>query len=191
MGDLNQALAALKDIHLPAAAPWWDLAWGWWMLLLLMLLLLFFVCKYAYKIKKSWQKKQTKKVLLAEVRHSFVVLQQDMAQGQDKQRVLRSISSLLRRVCLTVLPQHDTAGCIGDAWLHFLDAQWLAYQPKRQFSDPILAFLLTHAAYKAHFSEKEQQNIQLLLDISQTWAELVIQRAKTCDIQVQGVNTHV
>lgn len=110
----NQALAQLKDIHLPADVSWWPLAPGWYVLLVLMIVLVFFSAVFYWHWRNQrLSKKQALKILSA--------YQEQYQNGQNPQLVCAQISELLKRVALVYFPRHQVASLTGDAWVAFLD----------------------------------------------------------------------
>jgi hypothetical protein len=102
----------LREIHLPEAIGWWPPAIGWW--LLPILVLLFFVLSimlYKYITRKT-AKKTAKKLLLK--------IQQNTS--SDDKLKLQEISTLIRRVAISISPRVDTASLTGQAWLTYLDS---------------------------------------------------------------------
>jgi Domain of unknown function (DUF4381) len=101
-------LSQLRDIHLPAAVPWWPPAPGWWALVALLLIAagLVYVI-YARRRRNRWRGSALTE--LARLRDA------------SPQRLLREVSVLLRRVAISRFPRHDVAALTGEAWLAFLD----------------------------------------------------------------------
>jgi hypothetical protein len=103
----------LRDIHLPAAAPFWPPAPGWWLLALLLLALLAWCAVLAvrhYRVRRHRSR-------------IFAALAQ-LETGLDRERTperLAAISILLRRLALTRYPRERVAPLSGAGWLAFLD----------------------------------------------------------------------
>ncbi len=105
----------LRDIHLPDPVTWWPPAIGWWCLLVLIILLLIAGIKlfrYRNKIKRS--PVDMAKQSLQSIRNEYM-------QGGDTQYLVREISALMRRLCISIFPRQETASLVGDDWLLFLD----------------------------------------------------------------------
>lgn len=105
-------LSQLRDIHLPAAVPWWPPAVGWWIVAgVLVLGFMFAVIAISRRRKDRWR------------RAALLELQKlrDLRQTEPVQSLLNALSVLLRRVAITRYPNKDVASLHGDAWLAFLD----------------------------------------------------------------------
>lgn len=102
----------LRDIHLPEAIAWWPPALGWWLLALLILLTGFFCYRLYKHLRRKTAVKTAKKILLA------IKLDKEKTNLQK----LGELSSLLRRVAISLSPRVAVAGLTGQAWLAFLDS---------------------------------------------------------------------
>ena len=103
----------LRDIHLPDAISWWPPAPGWWALLGLV----FFAVLCVRMMIWMRRRRQVRAAAL----NAFQKLSADFAQAQDKSWLVREISVLLRRICLSYFPRVDVAALTGEKWLRFLD----------------------------------------------------------------------
>lgn len=110
MNKLSPDALALRDIHLPDSVAWFPPAIGWWLLLLLVVLVM------AYYGYRRWFERYR---LEHEVNHILLHIEQKFRHEQDKATLLRELSSLLRRVSITLDPK--TASLVGQDWLHHLD----------------------------------------------------------------------
>ena len=93
---LQKTSLALRDIHLPEAISWWPPAPGWWILLSLLVIgftLFFFWRKYQRSLR-------IKKAALSEFENIRLTYQQNL----NPSALDRSISNLLRRVCISYYP---------------------------------------------------------------------------------------
>ena len=111
---LQNTSLALRDIHLPEAVSWWPPAPGWWILLSLLVVgftLFFFWRKYQRSIR-------IKKAALSEFENIRLTYQQNL----NPSALARSISILLRRVCLSYYPHTNVPGMTGPQWLNYLDS---------------------------------------------------------------------
>lgn len=108
----NKALA-LRDIHLPEPVSWWPPAPGWWILLGVTVLVLILI----FLLRKIHQKNRIKKAALAELEKIRTAYRSDM----NPAHLARSISTLLRRICLTYYPHSNVPGMTGHQWLSYLD----------------------------------------------------------------------
>lgn len=112
----SSATLPLRDIHLPEAISWWPPAPGWWILLLLICVLAVIVWRL---IKRHQKKRRLRDSLyaLAEIRASH-------ERHHNNAQLLRELSVLLRRACITFYPRKMTASLTGPQWLAFLDASY-------------------------------------------------------------------
>jgi len=101
----------LRDMQIPEAIGWWQLAPGWWMLLGLLGVL--FIAFFLLILKKF---RQPKSVALQKLRH----IQRRFGEHQDKQLLLVECNILMKRLALTLYPRHQVAALSGQRWLDFL-----------------------------------------------------------------------
>ncbi len=134
MGEGVQDTALpLRDIHLPEAISWWPPAPGWWLLLAIMLtgaLLVWWWRAHQAAVR-------VRVVALNEWQRLLVEFQQQ----QDASRLVRELSILLRRVCLSYYPRTTVAGLTGEAWLRYLDSA-LPLPQTNPFSEGVGRLLL-------------------------------------------------
>ena len=96
----------LRDIHPPAAPPWWPPAPGWWAV--------FAVIALAIAITALWFARRRKR------RRAIVALfDESIATSPTSVAQIAVMSELLRRAARRRDPHADTLQ--GDAWLQFLD----------------------------------------------------------------------
>ena len=165
---MNPALAELRDIHLPAIAPWWELAPGWWLLLALSVVAIIWMVP---KLRKWYRSRTAQKALKHEIAEGLLALDTIHESGETS-RLLSELSVLLRRVAVTLFPAEQIEGLTGKAWLSFLDQQWSVSQ-EQHFSSPELAELLLHGPYrKATASDKE--SVAKLMVLSKQWLDVVV-----------------
>ena len=113
MNGVKPTTLELRDIHLPEPISWWPLAPGWWFIVgtILLLTAAFFLFRY-------YQKKQAlKKQVLAE----FETICTQYEQDKNTIVLLQSLSTLLRRACISFYPRSEAASLTGKSWLDFLD----------------------------------------------------------------------
>jgi len=160
----------LRDIHLPEPISWWPPAPGWW-LVLISIVLLAFVLRWAYTRRQKKRAWRDSLKALAEIRLEF-------SQSQSPAKLLRDLSVLMRRSCITFYPRSLSAGLTGDDWLTFLDAT----SPSNGFSMGVGKAL----ASAPYLPERAQLDIdsQALLDLCETW--LRAQPSKTCLAQLRA-----
>ena len=102
------ALDGLRDIHLPPPVSWWPPAPGWWLSLLLVIVAIAALLWW-------WRSTRLKRAALRELKQ----LHADHA--DDPAAYAAQLSILLRRCAVSRFPREAAAGCIGEAWLQFLD----------------------------------------------------------------------
>ena len=107
-------LENLRDIHLPGEVSAWPPAPGWWILALVILILVAFIIRYI------WQRHQQKHILRISLNH-LTKLTDNYQKHNDPQKLVKSYSSLLRRIALARFSRQNVAGLTGDTWLNFLD----------------------------------------------------------------------
>ena len=103
----------LRDIHLPEPISWWPLAPGWWLLVATIV----FIIAAIFLFRRYQKKQALKKQVLAE----FEILCAQHEQDKNTLSLLRSLSILLRRACISFYPRSEVASLTGDAWLAFLN----------------------------------------------------------------------
>ncbi len=110
----NQALARLRDIHMPEPISQWPMAPGWYLLFGLFVGCLI-VCAFLIfrKMRQRRPKKQAAKLLQR--------YQLEFKQSQNAQLASARVSEILKRVALAYYPRDKVAGLQGDEWISFLD----------------------------------------------------------------------
>ncbi|MDT8453350.1 MAG: DUF4381 domain-containing protein [Gammaproteobacteria bacterium] len=103
----------LRDIHLPEPISWWPPAPGWWLLLGLVVL----VIAAAFLFRLYRKKQVLKKQVMAE----FEAICANYQTEKNHLALVRALSILLRRACISFYPRSEAAGLTGAAWLEFLD----------------------------------------------------------------------
>ncbi len=168
---MNQALAELKDIHLPAATPWWEFAPGWWLLLLMLTVSAVWLLP---EMVRRYRLQRARKFLGRDIETNFQQIRSHYEQYKEIQPLLAELSIFLRRVCLTLFAAEQTAGLIGSEWLEFLDAKWLKPEEGRKFSEPEIAGLLTHGAYAHRGADDLETDVEKLLELTEQWLNMVL-----------------
>lgn len=156
----EQALAQLKDIHLPGAIGWWPLAPGWYLLSTLLTLLLCLALYLAYKRYKNGLAKKQALQLLARY-------QQQYNKEGNAQLTSALISELLKRVALVYYPREQVASMYGEQWLEFLN-----HSSNNIDFNQVRAMLLD-----SPFKRGERTDLAPLIGCAQLWIK---QRGTPC-----------
>ncbi|MCL9682950.1 DUF4381 domain-containing protein [Legionella maioricensis] len=154
------ALAQLKDIHLPESIGWWPLAPGWYVVMLLALFLLIAVACWAYKRHANALAKNQALELLNSYKEQY-------EKEGNAQLASARISELLRRVALVYYPRAEVASLHGDAWVAFLNQTG-----KGVDFEPVKSMLLD-----SPFKTSETVNLKPLIMRAQRWIK---QRGAPC-----------
>lgn len=101
------AVAALRDIHLPARVGLWPLAPGWWMLAGLLLVLGLVAALL------EWRRRQT---LSYQACRMLDAIARDTARYSDARAVAAASASLMRRVLVSRAGRPQAAALSGDDW---------------------------------------------------------------------------
>ena len=110
----DPATLPLRDIHLPEPVSWWPPAYGWWLLALALLALgLWALARRARRPARSSRAIALDALDAVEARYR--------AQG-DARAAAAAISTLLRRLALSLAPREEVAGLTGERWLGWLQA---------------------------------------------------------------------
>ncbi len=160
----------LRDIHLPEAISWWPPAPGWWLLLFLVCLLGFIVWRLIRHRQKQHRLRASLQAL-ADIRTHY-------GEHENNAVLLRELSVLLRRACITFYPRAITASLTGQSWLAFLDAS----SPHAEFVHGCGKPLAT-APYLPNNADIEI-DATALLDLCETWL-----RAQPYQTAATTVNT--
>ncbi len=107
------ATLTLRDIHLPEAISWWPPAPGWWVLLGFCFLIVFSV--WLFRLIQH-----RRSVRVAAFRE-LQIISADFSREGNTHQLVKSLSILLRRICLSYFPRTEVAGLTGEKWLTFLD----------------------------------------------------------------------
>jgi len=105
----------LRDIHFPGHLSWWPPAPGWWILLGTVLI--------TGGILWWWRRRKHKLMAsaLRLARLEFDGLRARYAADHDAGRLVKDLSILLRRLCVSIFPRTASASLTGERWLEFLD----------------------------------------------------------------------
>ncbi len=149
----------LRDIHLPEPISWWPIAPGWWLLItaLFLIITLFFI------IKKIYASRQLKR----DIRSELETIKQQFYKIQDKSRLVKSLSVLLRRASISYYPKTNIAGLTGNDWLSYLDQTSNETSTRMKFQSDIGNILLS-APYLPDNSEMDF-DAKTLIQLCESW----------------------
>jgi hypothetical protein len=160
MNPANDQLP-LRDVHLPDPVSWWPTAPGWWLLKVIVIMLVIL----AVWLGKKRRHPAPAKLAMGE----FDKLRSAFENHGDKKRLVREISVLLRRTCMTYTAREQSAALTGDAWIEQLNT--LGETP---VFDQALAGLLLNAPYNRDDNIDEQA----LLNVCRQWLQSLPARPK-------------
>tara|TARA_B100000315_G_scaffold260412_1_gene321555 strand:+ start:3365 stop:3856 length:492 start_codon:yes stop_codon:yes gene_type:complete len=104
----------LRDIHLPSSVSWWPPAIAWWILVVLVIVGTIFVVRYVcYQRRRN----RVRRVALKEID----TIQEAFNVHKNNTRLVRELSVLVRRVCVSRYPRGEVASLTGAKWMAFLD----------------------------------------------------------------------
>ena len=107
-------LAALRDIHVPAAPEFWPPAPGW--IAVACLVIAAAVVAMAIAVRR-WRAGRFRREALAALRS----LRARHGAGVPDTEIATELSVLVRRVALARWPREDVAGLTGDRWMAWLE----------------------------------------------------------------------
>lgn len=136
--NIDSSQLPLRDIHLPDPVSWWPPAPGWWLLLIIVLVF----CLGIWLLYRSYIK--VKNSITRITKREFDVIRLAFEQHKNTHRLVKELSVLLRRMCISAFPRVQTASLTGGAWLNFLD-QFMTGQSFSQGPGKVLI----EAPYKA------------------------------------------
>lgn len=108
------AALQLRDIHLPQPVSWWPIAPGWWLLLAVIILLV----ALTLITRRIYRNRQIRRDINSELDR----IKRSYHKTLNKTQLAKDLSILLRRASISLYPETDIAGLIGDDWLTFLDS---------------------------------------------------------------------
>lgn len=111
--SIQDPLAELRDIHLPAPPELWPPAPGWWLLLFLGIAAAIYLLFIGYRY---WQSNAYRRQALRELDEIY------QGESADELHLLTQTNDLLKRVALTTYGRESVANLTGEGWVAFLDA---------------------------------------------------------------------
>jgi hypothetical protein len=154
----NPLQLPLRDIHLPESVSWWPPAPGWWILFGLFILL---------PVGIGWlyrRRSQYLKSTAYQAKIQLQLLREDYSNQGNSLKLVRELSALLRRICLSVYPRSESASLTGREWLALLD-QSVSGEPFLKGSGRVLV--------EAPYQRNPDIEVDSLLSLCQEWIESV------------------
>lgn len=149
----------LRDFQLPDVVSWWPPALGWWMVLIASVLII--VLSY-WLIKKIRQPVLRKGVVVEKDR---VIA--DYLKHQDKNRLLKELSMVLRRIGMSYQPRNVVAGMLGHHWFQQLNQ----LVDRNTLSDEVMILLSTAPYQKDPLLSDEQ--VQTVIEQVNLWVSVL------------------
>ncbi len=166
----------IRDIHLPDSISWWPPAPGWWVLLAIVLLLALLLTWWIRKKQKAYNNSIPKALyVLDKIKNNKNLSDSD---------IIRQLSSLLRRVAMSVHGRRQVAGLTGNDWLGFLDRQMITKKNDKQAT--IFRQGIGQVFREQPYSKKTQYEREQLIQLVHRW--ISAQEAKTPTIAPQKDN---
>jgi hypothetical protein len=156
----GDALAQLKDIHLPPPIGWWPLAPGWYVVMSLIFIWVVCCLYCAYQRYLNGRPKKQALVLL-----DLYAIQ--YAKEGTTQATSARISELLKRVALVYYPRQQVASIHGQEWIDFLNTT-----SKKLDFESVKTMLLD-----SPFKPNEPINLNPLITLAKLWIK---QRTVPC-----------
>lgn len=142
----------IRDIHLPEAIGWFPPAIGWWLVIIFVPIVSYFVIMLIQHLFQKTAVKEARKLLQQlETNDALTSLEK-----------LIELSSLLRRVAISLDSKENLGGLTGRAWLDYLDGS-LKDAPFKNGIGRCLA--------DAPYQKTLPPNVDLtaLFDLAKTW----------------------
>lgn len=152
---INELLEQLHDIHLPAPPGWWPPAPGWWILAIILIAL---IAGGIWRWRQHIAHINSPQYLALE---QIEILRTRYHTDNDAQQLLTDISTLMRRVALSIGPRQEVASLTGDQWL-----DWINKHTSGRPLDKNIAQILIDAPYRP----TAQSNPEVILRACEEWA---------------------
>jgi hypothetical protein len=112
---MNPDELLLRDIHLPDPVSWWPPAIGWWLLVALGIASAVVLVHW---IQDRARRRRSPAAIAA---RDLDRLRVAWHEHGDAGRLLRELSTWLRRVGMSLTSRQSAAGLTGERWMRFLD----------------------------------------------------------------------
>ena len=123
------ALAALRELHMPDPVSWWPPAPGWWLLTAAVVLFVWVI------VRKLTARTHSR---LHAAARELDAIQTAYRQSGERHAALAAVSAWLRRAAVSLYPDAPVAGLTGNNWLEFLNTTGAT----SAFSGPVAEMLL-------------------------------------------------
>jgi len=158
----TNALAQLKDIHLPDPVSWWPLAIGWWVLISLGACVLALLLWWLWQYYRAGAAKREALRLLA-------CYEVEAQTASNTAPLCAQVSELLRRVAIAYYPREKAAALSGREWTAFLNTH------SKGLNFNAVQDLLIEKPYQAEAKDP----IKPLISRSRQWIK---QRRRPCSV---------
>lgn len=160
----------LRDIHLPEPIGWWPPAIGWWLLAGIAIGLILAVVLW-------WRwRARVRRSPAAIASRDLARLRDAWAGDGDSQRLIRELSTWLRRAGMSIATREQAAGLTGARWHSFLDE--LAGEPVFAESAGTGGRLLVEGPYRRDDSMSAQDGDRLI-DLCERWLRAAARRSRS------------
>lgn len=112
---MNPQDLLLRDIHLPDPVSWWPPAIGWWLVGGLASAMIWSAAEW---LRRRASRRRSPAAIAA---RELAALRSAWEQDGDAQRLLRDLSTWLRRAAMSLASREAVAGLTGDGWRRRLD----------------------------------------------------------------------
>lgn len=159
--NIQDPLANLREIHLPAEVSFWPPAPGWWVLAVVTTIAIFAsLLLYNRHRRRSLYR-----------REALAQLQRLSCDGESPSRQMAEINRLLKRVALTAYPNQALAQLHSEYWLDFLQRS----APATRLEESV-ALLLRDRLYSPN--AVTLNDIEPLLHYSKHWIQNHLSESK-------------
>jgi len=154
-GTAQDALATLRDIHLPEPVAFWPPAPGWWLVLGAAL--------GAAALVWVWRGRR-RASLRAAASEELLALEFAYLEGRDPTNLAVGLSGLLRRVALMKFERGDVAALHGEEWMTFLASAGLDAGISREVAEE-----LERAVYAGHAASWNENDAESWIRSVRGW----------------------
>ncbi len=110
----TDALAELRNIHLPDPVSGFPVAPGWWILAVLVLVSSYLIIRW---LIRYWLANRYRRAGTRQLNELLKQFERD----EDQKKYLANFAILIKRLAMTVYPRERVASLTGEEWVAFLD----------------------------------------------------------------------